>query len=158
MEIVQLDGLEPQLFNLIGPLVMNPKVLKANNNYPFKTTERFQWYIAIENNDVTGFVPVEQKSGSYDINNYYIHNDNQEVQTELIGAIKPKKNLYAIVQTKHEATFSGCGFHGSRQGTISLPRTARPCGSGHSKRRIAAAPRRPAHTAKKGCVRHRPGQ
>ena len=63
MEILQLDGLEPQLFNLIGPLAMNPKVLRANNNYPFKTTERFQWYIAVEDNDVTGFVPVEQKSG-----------------------------------------------------------------------------------------------
>ncbi len=25
MEILQLDGLEPQLFNLIGPLAMNPK-------------------------------------------------------------------------------------------------------------------------------------
>ena len=61
MEILQLDGLEPQLFNLIGPLAMNPKVLRANNNYPFKTTERFQWYIAVEDNDVTGFVPVEQK-------------------------------------------------------------------------------------------------
>ena len=48
MEILQLDGLEPQLFNLIGPLAMNPKVLRANNNYPFKTTERFQWYIAVE--------------------------------------------------------------------------------------------------------------
>lgn len=29
MEILQLDGLEPQLFNLIGPLAMNPKVLKG---------------------------------------------------------------------------------------------------------------------------------
>ena len=72
MEILQLDGLEPQLFNLIGPLAMNPKVLRANNNYPFKTTERFQWYIAVEDNDVTGFVPVEQKSGGYVINNYYV--------------------------------------------------------------------------------------
>ena len=60
MEILQLDGLEPQLFNLIGPLAMNPKVLRANNNYPFKTTERFQWYIAVEDNDVTGFVPYMQ--------------------------------------------------------------------------------------------------
>ena len=29
MEILQLDGLEPQLFNLIGPLAMNPKVPKG---------------------------------------------------------------------------------------------------------------------------------
>lgn len=93
MEILQLDGLEPQLFNLIGPLAMNPKVLRANNNYPFKTTERFQWYIAVEDNDVTGFVPVEQKSGGYVINNYYVHNDDQEVLVELLGAVKPKNNF-----------------------------------------------------------------
>ena len=29
---------------------------------------------------------------------------------ELLGAVKPKNNLYAIVQTKHEAIFSNCGF------------------------------------------------
>lgn len=110
MEILQLDGLEPQLFNLIGPLAMNPKVLRANNNYPFKTTERFQWYIAVEDSDVTGFVPVEQKSGGYVINNYYVHNDDQEVLAGLLEAVKPKNNLYAIVQTKHEAIFSNCGF------------------------------------------------
>ena len=91
MEILQLDGLEPQLFNLIGPLAMNPKVLRANNNYPFKTTERFQWYIAVEDNDVTGFVPVEQKSGGYVINNYYVHNDDQEVLVELF---KPNTKLF----------------------------------------------------------------
>ena len=63
MEILQLDGLEPQLFNLIGPLAMNPKVLRANNNLsPFKNDRTFfQWYIAVEDSDVTGFVPVEQK-------------------------------------------------------------------------------------------------
>ena len=85
MEILQLDGLEPHLINLIGPLAMNPKVLRANN-------------------------PVEQKSGGYGINNYYVHNDDQEVLVELLGAVKPKNNLYAIVQTKHEAIFSNCGF------------------------------------------------
>ncbi len=28
----------------------------------------------------------------------------------LLEAVKPKNNLYAIVQTKHEAIFSNCGF------------------------------------------------
>ena len=41
MEILQLDGLEPQLFNLIGPLAMNPKVLRANNNYPLQNDRTF---------------------------------------------------------------------------------------------------------------------
>lgn len=110
MEILQLDGLEPQLFTLIGPLAMNPKVLKANNNYPFKTTERHQWYIAIEDNSVIGFLPVEKKSTSSVINNYYIHNDASDTLEALLEAVKPKNNLYAIVQTKHEPTFTGCGF------------------------------------------------
>lgn len=110
MEIVQLDGLDPRLFHLIGPMVMNPKVLKANNNYPFKTTDHFQWYIAVEGTDVMGFVPVEQKSNSCVVNNYYIHNDDREVLARLLEAINPKSNLYAIVQTKHEAAFSDCGF------------------------------------------------
>ena len=33
MEILQLDGLEPQLFNLIGPLAMNPKGLRAKLSF-----------------------------------------------------------------------------------------------------------------------------
>ncbi len=95
MEILQLDGLEPQLFNLIGPLAMNPKVLRANNNYPFKTTERFQWYIAVEDNDVTGFVPVEQKSGGYFTIKYSFPKDDKGEVVVLLGAGKPKKKIYS---------------------------------------------------------------
>ena len=40
MKVIQLKGLDTDLYPLIGPLVMNPKVLKANNNYPFKTTAK----------------------------------------------------------------------------------------------------------------------
>lgn len=48
-------------------------VIRANNNYPFKTSEDFVWYIAIDNKDVIGFIPVEQKSGKKAvINNYYV--------------------------------------------------------------------------------------
>ena len=110
MEILQLDGLDPQLFTLIGPLAMNPKVLKANNNYPFKTTARFQWYVAISDENVIGFIPVEKKGDSFVINNYYVYDDNSEVLKELLRAVKPKNNLYAIVQTKHEQAFANCGF------------------------------------------------
>lgn len=110
MEVLQLDGIEPQLFTLIGPLAMNPKVLKANNNYPFKTTEHFRWYIAIEEDSILGFIPVEKKSGNFVINNYYIHNDNADVLECLLKAVNPKSNLYAIVQTKHEPIFSQCSF------------------------------------------------
>lgn len=52
---------------------MDPDVIRANNNYPFKTNEDFVWYIAIDNREVVGFVPIEQKSGKKAvINNYYV--------------------------------------------------------------------------------------
>ena len=38
MQILKLQGTDRQLYRLVGPLVMNPKVLKSNNNYPFKNT------------------------------------------------------------------------------------------------------------------------
>lgn len=39
---------EPELYRLIAPLVMNPKVLKSNNNYPFKNFSGTVWYVAME--------------------------------------------------------------------------------------------------------------
>ena len=36
MKIRQIKDNDPELYGLIVPLVMNPKVLKSNNNYPFK--------------------------------------------------------------------------------------------------------------------------
>ncbi len=89
---------------------MNPKVLKANNNYPFKTSERFHWYIAMENNEVVGFLPVEKKIGGFTINNYYMLDNNPEILKELLNAVSPRDYLYAIVQTRHEPIFAGCGF------------------------------------------------
>ena len=54
-------------------MVMDPEVIRANNNYPFKTGEEYVWFIAIEDKEVVGFVPVEQKSRKKAvINNYYV--------------------------------------------------------------------------------------
>lgn len=39
---------------------MNPDVLSANNNYPFKTTEHYVWFIAVDKKSVVGFMPVER--------------------------------------------------------------------------------------------------
>ena len=46
---------EPELYRLIAPLVMNQKVLKSNNNYPFKNFSGTVWYVAMENGDISGF-------------------------------------------------------------------------------------------------------
>lgn len=36
MNILKLQGLDGRLFDLVAPLVMNPAVLRQNNNYPSK--------------------------------------------------------------------------------------------------------------------------
>ena len=47
-QIIELNGTEKRLYQLVAPLVMNPKVLKQNNNYPFRTSENFKWFVAVE--------------------------------------------------------------------------------------------------------------
>ena len=63
-------------------MVMDPEVIRANNNYPFKTGEEYVWFIAIEDKEVVGFVPVEQKSRKKAvINNYYVKALVQDKET-----------------------------------------------------------------------------
>lgn len=110
MEILHFSGLESDLFSLVAPLAMNPEVLKYNNNYPFKTSEHFEWYVAVEEGQVLGFLPVEERNGSCIINNYYIKDNNQDVLKSLLDEVVPGSVLYAVVQTAHERIFAECGF------------------------------------------------
>ena len=45
IQVIQLKGKDKHLYQLLAPLVMDPDVIRANNNYPFKTSEDFVWYI-----------------------------------------------------------------------------------------------------------------
>lgn len=48
MEIIRLEGTDRKLYEWVAPLVMNPAILRQNNNYPFKTSHRHVWYLAVE--------------------------------------------------------------------------------------------------------------
>ena len=61
IQTIQVQGTEKRLYQLIAPLVMNPDVLSANNNYPFKTTDKFVWFVAVSGKKVVGFIPIEQR-------------------------------------------------------------------------------------------------
>ena len=77
MEILQIQGTDERLYPLVGPLVMNPVVLKQNYNFPFRTAENFIWLVAIdEEGKVLGFLPVENKKTECVINNYLIENED----------------------------------------------------------------------------------
>lgn len=114
MEIIKLDGTDQRLYPLVGPLVMNPKVLKQNNNYPFRTSENYTWYIAREEKRVVGFVPLEQKKNDYVINNYYIEGQAAPVLEALLKRIAEDTAgslpLYAVVLLDNADVFEEQGF------------------------------------------------
>lgn len=40
IQIIQLKGKDKHLYRLLAPMVMDPEVIRANNNYPFKNKRR----------------------------------------------------------------------------------------------------------------------
>ena len=54
MKIMTLQGTDKLLYELVAPLVMNPAILRQNNNYPFKTSRSHVWYIAFHETAVVG--------------------------------------------------------------------------------------------------------
>ena len=114
IQTIQVQGTEKRLYQLIAPLVMNPDVLSANNNYPFKTTEHYVWFIAVDKKSVVGFMPVERRRSGCVINNYYVCEDNRETLSLLITttleAIGSEVRLCAVVMVEHQAVFEKHGF------------------------------------------------
>lgn len=114
MKIVQLPGTDRLLYELVAPLVMNPAVLKQNYNYPFRTSEDFIWFIALEDNAVVGFMPVEKKKGELVINNYYIKGNDEGILKQLleeaINRSGEEANLAAVVFIEHSPLFKEFGF------------------------------------------------
>ncbi|GCB34369.1 hypothetical protein [Bacteroides faecalis] len=89
IQVIQLKGKDKQLYRFLAPLVMDPEVIRANNNYPFKTNDNFVWFVAFENREVIGFIPVEQKSGKRAvINNYYIAAEAKK-RDEILSMLLP---------------------------------------------------------------------
>lgn len=114
IQIIQLQGTDKRLYELVAPLVMNPDVLKQNYNYPFRTSEDFVWFVAIEKRKVIGFVPVENKKKECVINNYYIEGNNEDTLKRLlekiISAADTSKELTSVTFVEHSALFKELGF------------------------------------------------
>ncbi len=115
IEVKQIEGTDPELYRLVCRLVMNPEVLRQNNNYPFKTTLHFVWFLAIDNNEVVGFLPVERRDGRKAIiNNYYILDESADILKAMIVAAQQALGeqylLEAVVQIRDQEVFAGQGF------------------------------------------------
>lgn len=113
-QIIQLQGTDKRLYELVAPLVMNPVVLKQNYNYPFRTAENFVWFIAMEKKKIIGFIPVECKRTERVINNYYIKDNNAEILKLLLQSIISEMDsdleLTSIAFIEHQQVFKEFGF------------------------------------------------
>lgn len=114
MEVKQLHGTEDELYRLVAPLVMNPVVLKQNYNFPFRTSDRFEWTLALnEEEQVIGFIPVECKCKEAVINNYYIKGKEADVLAGLLAHVIDvfsNKSLIAVVFREDVGIFNSLGF------------------------------------------------
>lgn len=93
---------------------MDPDVLRRNNNYPFKTTENYVWFVAINGKLVVGFIPVELRGQAAIINNYYVDDKEEEALPLLISAVVAalgaEKKLSSVTLTEHRSVFEEQGF------------------------------------------------
>lgn len=87
MDILKLEGEDRKLYYLVAHLVMNEEVLNYNLNYPYKTSSNHLWFVATDNGDTLGFIPVRLKDGKAKINNYYVADDDSAVFSALLKEI-----------------------------------------------------------------------
>ncbi|MCD8261640.1 MAG: hypothetical protein LUD15_09280 [Bacteroides sp.] len=103
------EGTDKKLYKLVAHLVMDPKVLKQNNNYPFKTSEKFLWFIARKKSKTIGFFPVERKGNSAVINNYYVEKNDPEVYDALMREVRKeleeRYTIHVVAITEHKDFF-----------------------------------------------------
>lgn len=114
IQILRLHGTDKKLYSLVAPLVMNPDVLKQNYNFPFRTSEKFVWFVAVKNRKVVGFVPVECRMYEGIINNYYVQDKSADVLKQLLEAVienmNAEKELTAVSFMDDKDVFAQLDF------------------------------------------------
>lgn len=114
IEIIQLHGTDKKLYGWVAPLVMNPEVLKQNYNFPFRTSERHEWFVAVEKRQVMGFVPVEHRKSESIINNYYIKDKDADtlklLLEKVVETVGEEKLLAAVAFREDKELFGELGF------------------------------------------------
>jgi hypothetical protein len=76
---------------------MNPAVIRQNGGVAFKTTEKYNWFVAMADNsdEVIGFIPARKKSEYVEINNYWIKDRDASVLKALVKeALKTYKKEF----------------------------------------------------------------
>lgn len=114
-KILEFEGLDTALYSCVGPLVMDPAVLKQNYNFPFRTTLAYRWFVAMNEEEVIGFIPVERRKSGWIMNNYYIKGHDETVLIALLQRImtvasEDKHTLVAVSFLEDRDVFRKLGF------------------------------------------------
>ena len=117
MKIEKLGGTSPQLYNLVAPLVLDPDVLRQNNNCPFRTTERHEWLVATDDEGTTAkaFFPIERRLTYWYINNYFVpEQDEKQILKGFVREVKrlceKKMPVVVVALARHAKFFYEKGF------------------------------------------------
>ncbi len=110
IRIEKIWGTDHSLYNLIGPFVMNPEVIRINGGYPFKNTEDHIWYISIaEKNMVTGFISIANNK----LCNDFTWQDYDLLELLILRAIADLEKgtiIYFIANSNDLPTLQKLGF------------------------------------------------
>ena len=113
MKVISLHGTDDRLYQLVARLVMDPDVLRQNNNYPFKTTSEYVWHLCVgDDGGVVGFLPVKATDRGFYIDNYYVGSDEQAVLDLLIGHVllQTTRPVTILAHKRHSQTLKEHGF------------------------------------------------
>ncbi|MDR2775723.1 MAG: hypothetical protein LBC19_13485 [Tannerella sp.] len=114
MDIIKLEGEDQRLYYLVAHLVMDEEVLNYNLNYPYKTSSDHLWFIAVDEGNTLGFMPVKLDDGNARINNYYVADDDSAVFSALLREITmtlpTDYELESVTQLRHIPDFEKNGF------------------------------------------------
>ncbi|MDR1203225.1 MAG: hypothetical protein LBL58_16570 [Tannerellaceae bacterium] len=109
MDIIKLEGEDRRLYYLVAHLVMNEDVLAYNLNYPYKTSSGYIWFVATNNGDTLGFIPIKLEEGKAKINNYYVADDDSVVFSallkEIINTLSLDYEIESVTQLRHIPEF-----------------------------------------------------
>jgi hypothetical protein len=109
MDIIRLEGEDKRLYYLVAHLVMNEEVLAYNLNYPYRTSSDYRWFVATDNGDTLGFIPVKIEEGKAKINNYYVADDDSAVLSallkELVDTLSLDYEIESVTQLRHIPDF-----------------------------------------------------
>ena len=106
----------------MGKIITMGEILSLIHIYPFKTSNRYLWYIAISDGVIVGFIPLKKNEKSYHIDNYYIQGDRTETIDALlhrvIDDLGTDSLLTALVHKRHTEPFRQNHFRTDKQLTL----------------------------------------